>query len=180
MPTRKGATLTTDAETGQAYLAEAREQLQACHRKIRHCLEQLSDEQVWWRAGDDFNSIGNLLLHLTGNIGQRVVSLVGGLPWERNRAQEFAERGPISKAELLSHFDETVQQADDVLAGLPAARLLETRRYEMLAGEVEKTLLAIILHTLVHLGGHTQEIVALTRMQLRERYRFQLPQAPSH
>jgi hypothetical protein len=47
----------------------------------------------------------------------------------------------------------------------------------MLAGEVEKTLLAIILNTLVHVGGHTQEIVALTRVQLRERYRFQQPQA---
>jgi uncharacterized damage-inducible protein DinB len=177
MPTHKPATLTTDDETGQAYLAEARQQLHDCHRKIRHCLEQLSDEQVWWRAGDDFNSIANLLLHLNGNVGQRILSLIGGLPRERNRAQEFAERGPIAKAELLSRFDETVHQADDVLAALPAARLLETRRYEMLAGEVEKTLLAIILHTLVHLGGHTQEIVALTRMQLRERYRFQLPAA---
>ena len=177
MPTHKRATLTADGEIGQAYLTEARQQLQECHRKIRHCLEQLTDEQVWWRAGDDFNSIANLLLHLNGNIGQRVLSLIGGLPRERNRAQEFAERGPISKAELLSRFDETVQQADAVLAALPAARLLETRRYQMLAGEVEKTLLAIILHTLVHLGGHTQEIVALTRMQLRERYRFQLPQS---
>ena len=91
--------------------------------------------------------------------------------------QEFAERGPIAKTELLSRFDKTVKQADAVLAALPAAQLLETRRYQMLAGEVAKTLLAIIINTLVHLGGHTQEIVALTRLQLRERYRFQRPQA---
>jgi hypothetical protein len=178
MPIRNRESLSTDAETGQAYLAGAREQLQDCHRKIRHCLEQLSDEQMWWRAGDEFNSIANLLLHLNGNIGGRIVSLVGGQPWDRNRDEEFAERGPIPKAELLSRFDETVKKADAVLAALPAARLFETRRYEMLAGEVEKTLLAIILYTLVHLGGHTQEIVALTRLQLRERYRFQQPESP--
>ncbi len=168
---------TTPTDIGQTFLAEARRQFQENNRKIHHCLEQLTDEQVWWRAGDDFNSIANLLLHLNGNIAQRILSLIGGQADQRNRAQEFAERGPISKAVLLAKFNETVQRADDVLAALDSARLLESRRFQMLQGEVEKTLLAIILQTLVHVGGHTQEIIALTRLQLRDRYRFQRPQA---
>ena len=59
-----------------------------------------------------------------------------------------------------------------MLASLPNERLLETRRFHMLRGDVERPVVRVILQTLVHLGGHTQEIVALTRLQLRERYRF--------
>ena len=58
------------------------------------------------------------------------------------------------------------------MAELPPERLLETRRYGMLRGEVEGNFVTIILHTLVHLGGHMQEIVTITRLQLRESYRF--------
>lgn len=154
------------------YLAQARAELALCHRKIRHCVEQLNDEQIWWRAGEEFNSVANLLLHLSGNIGQRILSLVGGHEYHRNRDQEFAERGPIAKADLLARFDDVMERTDAVLATLPPERLLETRRYRMLKGEVEGTLLKLILQTLAHLGGHTQEIVALARLQLRDQYRF--------
>jgi hypothetical protein len=112
------------------------------------------------------------VLHLNGNIGQRIVSLIGGEPDHRNREQEFAERRKIPKHELLALFDETMRRADQVLASLPEDRLLEMRRYRMLKGEVEGSVLKLILQTLSHVAGHTQEIIALTRLQLRDRYRF--------
>lgn len=161
-----------NSAVAREYLAEARAELALCHRKIRHCIEQLNDEQIWWRAGDEFNSVANLLLHLSGNISQRILSLVGGQSDHRNRDQEFSERGPIAKADLLARFDDVIERTDAVLATLSPDRLLETRRFRMLTGEVEGTLLKLILQTLVHLGGHTQEIVALARVQLRDRYRF--------
>ena len=167
-----------DSGIGSALLVEARNELKSCHLKIRHCLAQLSDEQVWWRTGEGFNSIGNLLLHLKGNIGQRILSLIGGQQDNRNRATEFAERGPIAKAELLEGFDDVIERADAVLAGLSSSRLLETRRYQKLKGEVEGTVLILIIQTVVHLGGHTQEIVALTRLQLKDRYRFMQAASP--
>ena len=162
----------SNTEIGSALLAESRKQLEMCRAKIRHCVNQLNDEQVWHRAGAEFNSIANLLLHLDGNIRQRMLSLIGGAPDDRDRDREFSERGPIAKTELLARFEETIRRTDALLASLPSDRLLENRRYHMLKGEVEGTLVTLILHTLVHLGGHTQEIVALTRLQLRERYRF--------
>ena len=161
-----------NTEIGAALLVESRKQLEMCHAKIRHCVNQLNDEQIWYRAGEEFNSIGNLLLHLDGNIRQRMLSLIGEEPDDRDRDREFSERELIAKSELLARFEETSRRTDALLAGLPAERLLETRRYHMLKGEVEGSLVTLILHTLVHLGGHTQEIVALTRLQLRERYRF--------
>ncbi len=162
----------SDLVLGQAFLADARSQLQLCRRRLLHCVDQLNDEQLWWRAGEAFNSIANLMLHLAGNVGQRICSLIGDAPNHRDRDQEFAERGPISKAELLKRLDDTLQAADAVLAQLAPERLLERRTYSMLRGPVEGTFVTLILQTLVHLGGHTQEIVALARLQLRESYRF--------
>jgi hypothetical protein len=169
----KGQLMTTaNSAIAQNFLAEARQQFEDCHHKVRHCLEQLSDDQAWWRADERLNSIANLVLHLNGNISQRIVSLIGGAPDHRNREQEFAERRKIPKHELLALFDETMRRADEVLASVPEERLLETRRYRMLKGEVEGSVLKLIQQTLAHLAGHTQEIIALTRLQLRERYRF--------
>lgn len=153
-------------------IAAARTELAECRRKIRHCVDQLTDEQLWHRAAESFNSIANLLLHLNGNLAERIVSLLGGLPVERDRAAEFAERGPIAKAELVARLEGTLDRCEDVLSRLSAAQLLETCRFRMLRGEVERSKMRVLWQTLVHLGGHTQEIVALTRLQLGERYRF--------
>lgn len=150
----------------------ARSELGECRRKIRHCVDQLTDEQLWHRAGEQFNSIANLLLHLNGNLGERIVSLLGNVPVERNRAAEFSERGPIAKADLLSRLEGTLDRCDEVLSRLTSAQLLETCRFHMLRGEVERPKMRVLWQTLVHLGGHTQEIVALTRLQLGDRYRF--------
>ena len=161
-----------DDDIAQSLLCEARGELRSCQRKIRHCVAQLDEQQVWWRAGESFNSIANLLLHLAGNIEQRINSILGGGKDFRNRAAEFSDRGPIAKAELLARFDEVVERADAVLANFSPFRLLEKHRYRKLRGEVEGTAVTLIVQTLIHLGGHTQEIVALTRLQLQDDYRF--------
>jgi len=167
----------SQSELGSAFLADAREELQACRRKIKHCVEQLDEVQLWARAGEGLNTISNLMLHLTGNLRQRIGSLVGGKPDTRDRPREFAARGGVSKSELIARFDSAVDEADAVLAALPTGRLMEKCRFAMLQGTVERTLEGLILSTLVHLGGHMQEIVTLTRQQLGEAYRFQVAEA---
>lgn len=162
----------TEPAIGRVFLDDARGQLQLCRRRLLHCVEQLNDEQLWSRAGDQFNSVANLMLHLTGNLGERIVSLIGDTPVDRHRDQEFAARGGLSKAELIERLDTALLAADRVLEQLPPDRLLEKRTYQMLRGPVEGTFVTLILQTLVHLGGHTQEIVHMTRLQLRDSYRF--------
>jgi len=150
-----------------------------CHRKIEHCVEQLTEQQLWWRPNEATNSIANLLLHLGGNIGQRIGSVIGGQPFDRDRDREFAERGPIAKAELRERLARSIELADRTLSGLTEEQLLEVRRYRMLRGDVEATVLRIVVQTLVHLGGHTQEIIAMTRRQLGDAYRFMQPPRPA-
>jgi Protein of unknown function (DUF1572) len=161
-----------EQDIGRQFLEEARTQLGQCHRKIRHCAEQLSDEQLWHRGGEQLNSIANLVLHLSGNIGQRFLSVIGGEADLRDRDAEFAARGSVSQSELLQRLDDVVLRADARLAALPSERLSEMRRYRMLRGDVEQNVMTVILQTLVHVGGHTQEIIALTRLQLGDAYRF--------
>src|SRR5712692_3930998 len=80
--------------------------------KIERCLAQLTDEQVWWRANPESNSIGNLLLHLCGNARQWIVSGLGSETDRRVRQREFDERTTISRSELLSRLRETLGEVD--------------------------------------------------------------------
>jgi hypothetical protein len=165
----------TDATLGRAVIAAARERLDACARRVRHCLDQLDDAQVWWRPRESMNGIANLLLHLVGSLRQWVVAGTRGTPDQRDRPREFAERGPFPKAELLRRFDEGVAEADAALAAVTDAQLLEGRRIQ----GFEETVLTAIWNNLSHFNGHTQEVVFLTRLQLGEHYRFEwVPATP--
>src|SRR5262245_50712455 len=113
---------------GQAYLAASRHRLAECVKNIKHCLAQLTDEQVWWRPHDSMNSIVNIVLHLCGNVRQWIICGVGGEPDIRDRPKEFSERSPIPKSELVRRLDEIVGQANAVLANLTDQKLLEPRR----------------------------------------------------
>jgi hypothetical protein len=148
--------------------AEAGKELSSALERIRHCLGQLDDAQVWWRARPALNSIGNLILHLCGNVRQWIVSGLGGAEDVRNRPAEFAERGPVPKGELLRRLEGVVAQAKQALAGLTARQLVTMRRIQ----DFDVTGLAAIFSCVPHFRGHTQEIIHMTRLQLGEAYRF--------
>ena len=169
----------TADKLARTYIAETQHWLDNNVGKIKHCLKQLSDEQVWWRPQESMNSIANLVLHLCGNVTQRVLATVGGEQDNRDRPSEFTERGPIPKAELIRRLDGGTVMAKGVLAGLRTEQLIEPRRYQGLNREFDGTVLSTILHSLLHLGGHTQEIVFITRLQLGDAYEFQMtPSSP--
>ncbi|MFO0960373.1 MAG: DUF1572 family protein [Isosphaeraceae bacterium] len=157
------------------FVADVRQQFGEAGSLIHHCLRQLDDDQVWWRPNEGMNSIGNLLLHLAGNLRQRIVSFIGGEPDTRDRPSEFTERGPIPKGDLLARFDEALRQADAVIASLSAERLAEIHRYDRLDGSTEQTVIGLVIQILAHLHGHAQEILAMTRMQLGRSYEFMKP-----
>jgi Protein of unknown function (DUF1572) len=114
------------------------------------------------------NSIGNVLLHLCGNVRQWIISGIRRTPDVRNRPQEFAERQTIAKAELLRRLQEVVAEADAALAGVSAAQLLEPRRIQ----GFDETVLTAIFDSVAHFNGHTQEIIYMTRLQLGDAYEF--------
>src|SRR3989442_8078442 len=100
----------------EAFLETARHFLSKDYLpKIEKCLELLTEADVWWRAHESDNSVGNLLLHLAGNVRQWIVSGIGGAADERARQKEFDQREALSKTELLARLRAAVQEADRVL-----------------------------------------------------------------
>ncbi|MDB5311213.1 MAG: DinB superfamily protein [Gemmataceae bacterium] len=146
-------------------------ELDAALGRIVHCAGQLTDEQVWWRPRADMNSIGNLILHLTGNVNQFFASGVGGAPDDRDRPGEFAARDPRPKSELVRGVTEAVDRAKAVLAGASADDLWRVRR----VNNTDLTGLQAVVRSTAHFRGHTQEIIHLTRTLLGGAYRYAGP-----
>jgi uncharacterized damage-inducible protein DinB len=148
-------------DTAEAFIAKARSLLGDEYLpKIERCLEQLSDEAVWWRANEESNSIGNLLLHLAGNVRQWIVCGIGGQVDERVRQQEFDERRQLSRAELLAKIKDTLAEVDRVLADFDMTGILEQRRIQ----GCDVVTLDAIFHVVEHFGMHTGQIILLTKM----------------
>lgn len=148
-------------DVAQTFIAQARSYLSGDYLpKIERCLEQLSDEEVWWRANPESNSIGNLLLHLAGNVRQWIVCGLGGELDARVRQQEFDERSIIPRAELLSLLKRALNEVDDTLASLDPSLLLEQRKIQ----GCDVVVLEAIFHVVEHFSMHTGQIILLTKM----------------
>lgn len=158
----------TAHEMATAVTNAAADELGSAVQKIRHCLKQLTDEQVWWRPAPSMNSIANLILHLCGNVRQWIISGVGRAEDTRDRPREFSEQGPIPKDELLQRLETTIAEAGDVLAKTTPADLIAGRRIQ----GFDVTGIVAIFQSVAHFQGHVQEIVHLTRSQLKEAYDF--------
>lgn len=141
--------------------------------KIRRCVEALPDEDLWWRPNRSSNSVGNLVLHLAGNIRQWVVSGVGGKPDIRERAGEFSADGESQGAEwtgaaLLTYLEETLADVDATLAGLTPPDLL---RRGVIQG-TDVTHLEAVFHAVEHFSMHTGQIIYITKLRTGADLRF--------
>jgi hypothetical protein len=157
-----------DSSLSKLIAHELGDELAQALGRIEHCLGQLSDDQIWWRPAEKMNSIGNLMLHLAGNMRQWIVAGVGGAKDDRHRQGEFDERRHIPKTELLKKLKSTVSEATAALAKADAAEWQRMRRVQ----GFDVTGFAAALHSVSHFRGHTQEIIHLTRAQLGDRYRY--------
>jgi uncharacterized damage-inducible protein DinB len=135
--------------------------------KIREAVGLLSDEEIWQREGGDAsNSIGNLLLHLAGNLRQHIVSGVGGAADVRDRPSEFAAAGGPGAAELLDRLSKTVQEACAVLESLETSLLLQKRVIQ----KKEVVVLDDILHVVEHFAYHAGQIIFAVKARKQHRF----------
>lgn len=136
--------------------------------KIRRCLDALPAPALWRRSDEQSNSVGNLLLHLAGNVRQWIVSSVGDAPDTRYRAAEFAAREGATADELFGALRGTLDEADAVLASLSAAQLLTHRTIQ---GR-DVTVLDAVYHVVEHFSLHTGQIILLTKLYAPGRIAF--------
>src|SRR5438445_8520725 len=83
--------------------------------KIQRCLDVLPADAMWRRSNESSNSIGNLLLHLSGNVRQWIVSGAGRAPDHRQRSAEFEAREGATANALMAALRQTLDDADAVL-----------------------------------------------------------------
>lgn len=136
--------------------------------KIRNCIRQLSDAQIWWRPLPELNSIGNLMLHLAGNLQQWAVNGVQDVPDHRDRQAEFDANHAGSGEQLFERLCRIVEAASDVIRDLSGPQLVASRDIQGFT----LTVLGALQHTIPHFVGHTHQIVLLTRMQLGKDYGY--------
>ncbi len=128
--------------------------------RMRECVESLTDEQVWWRPNDASNSIGNLLLHLNGNVQQWLVAPLSGIEDTRDRPAEFGQRDVVPSAALIEKLDATLQRASEVLSRLTEAELVAM--FDIQGYRVSG--LEAVYQVVEHFGLHHGQIVYVTKM----------------
>jgi len=130
--------------------------------RIKKCLHLLNEPQIWHRPNAETTSVGNLVLHLMGNLRQWVLSGIDGQPDHRQRAAEFAENGPISTEKLIRDLDSLMAEVDQALSRITPEVLVEKRRVQ----GFEETVLSILVHVTEHFSYHTGQITYYTKSTL--------------
>jgi hypothetical protein len=154
--------VSSEAGVSLAFLEESRRVLTEDHLpRIEQCVARLTDGELWWRPEPGSNSVGNLLLHLAGNLRQWVVCGIGGELDHRSRQVEFDERGPLPPGQALGSLQAAVHDADRVLAAAGPDSLLRERPVQGLS----VTGLFAVYHAVEHFSMHTGQIILLTKMQ---------------
>ncbi len=128
--------------------------------RIKECVARLNTEQIWTRGGEQENAIGNLLLHLSGNVRQWIIAGIGGQPDNRVRDEEFAARGSSDPAELIARLEQTVSDAAAVIRALTPPRLTESYQPQ----NYKVTVLEGIYHVVEHFAEHTGQVLFATKL----------------
>jgi uncharacterized damage-inducible protein DinB len=150
-----------DNELTALFLESSRKILFRQHwPRMKECVGPLTTEQIWWRPNEASNSIGNLLLHLNGNVRQWLVTSFNRDQDKRNRPAEFAAREGGTAAELLDRLGATLDEAVAVLDRLTVEDLLAT--YDVQG--YRESGVYIVEHVVEHFGIHFGQIAYITKL----------------
>ena len=127
--------------------------------RIKICFDQLDEKEIWEFPNENTNSIGNLVLHLCGNITQYIISALGGKEDIRERDKEFSKNIVTSKESLLNKLMETASEATAIMRDIEGDELLKIYSVQgfNLSG------VGIIIHVTEHYSYHTGQIAFWTK-----------------
>ena len=151
--------------TGELFLGHSVSKLTQMTGYIEACVLKLDADQIW--QGPQ-NSVGNLVLHLCGNVRQWIGSSIGGEADVRERDLEFAAGSRMETAELLSRLNATVGEAVAILGNLPPERLTE----RVATQDGERTVLEVIYQVVGHFQQHAGQIIFATKLATGEDLKF--------
>jgi uncharacterized damage-inducible protein DinB len=142
----------------EEFLKFSCEKLTELNARIETCVAKLTPEQIWMRGAESDNAVGNLVLHLAGNVRQWIICGVGGAEDRRDRDSEFEAR---SGGDAIDRLRSTVAEAVAVLTALPHEKLGERRTIQK---HWNVTMLEAIYHVVEHFSMHTGQIIFATKL----------------
>ena len=144
----------------EIFIKFSADKLEQLHGRIQDCLARLTPEQIWTRGSENENAVGNLVLHLSGNIRQWIGAGVAGLADNRQRDAEFDARGGSAPGDLTELLKSRVAEVSGIIREVPAARLTE----RIAPQGYDVTVLEAIAHVVEHFSHHTGQIILLTKV----------------
>lgn len=151
-------------ELGPVFLDTSIRTLELLHARIQSCLDKLTDEQIWMRGSENENAIGNLVLHLCGNVRQWIGFGIGNKADIRMRDREFNTRGGALRADLKERLRVVIEDAVEVLRKADAGVL--SKRASIQGYDI--TGLEAVFNCVQHFGQHTGQIILLTKAYTHE------------
>ena len=138
----------------QEFLRSSTEHLLEGVRRISRCLEQLTHDEIWHDHNSNLVSVGNLILHLQGNVSQYIIRGLGKEEYERRRDTEFSAKPDYTSGELLELITGTVDRAAGIIDDLTE----EDLNREITIQGFRHTGTAILLHVVEHFSYHVGQI----------------------
>ncbi|MEQ1886776.1 MAG: DUF1572 family protein [Bryobacteraceae bacterium] len=158
------------------FLTDAAGRLLNNMKAIETCTAKLTPEQIWARHSERENAIGNLMLHLAGNLRQQIIAALAGEPDIRVRDAEFSARSGHSPEELRGLLRSLVEQAAEVIRSYPEDKLTEQVAPP---GRVPSSAFALITHVITHFTGHTYQIIFAAKTHTTEAFSIFAPARPA-
>ncbi|MFZ5825492.1 MAG: DUF1572 family protein [Bacillota bacterium] len=154
------------AERDAPLIAMHRDKLRELHRRAAEAIHQLDDADVNWRPNEESNAIANLVIHLAGNLKQRLTAGIAGAPDTRDRDAEFNERTPLTRDQVLALWQSAVDEADGVLAALSPDRLDEPQQIR----NRTVTVLDVLFTVATHMAEHVGQILYIAKLRRGSEY----------
>lgn len=122
--------------------------------RLIKCLNQLTVEEIWFRPNANTVSVGNLCLHLCGNVRQWLIAGLGGSADTRNRPLEFSTTGPLPTESLIEDLQKLSTEILKTLEKITAPDLLKKRPVQI----YEESGLSILVHVTEHFSYHVGQV----------------------
>ncbi|MDA9773384.1 DUF1572 domain-containing protein [Saprospiraceae bacterium] len=142
--------------------------LRVCHEgivRILKCISQLTEEEVWNCPNDNIPSIGNLILHLNGNVRQWFLDGFCGLSFVRIRDEEFKARKSHTISELsaiLQSLKTDIEENTYIINHDLLVRKKTIQNHFHVSG------FSIISHVIEHFSYHVGQISTLTKLLINK------------
>jgi hypothetical protein len=157
----------SDFNPANAIVKEISGRMRALLERAEQAIGQIGDDQVWYRNHSTDNAIGNLVLHLVGNLRQWILAGIDNQADTRDRPAEFGAKVGLSKTELMKMLHDTIEESCRVIDSLPIARIAEARRIQ----DTDTTIAYALVSVVSHLGLHVGQIQFIAKSLLKKDFK---------